>query len=246
VSGGDAALWAALDDLGAAHDLSSAQVADLASYVTLVLSWGRANLTGLRDPAKVARSLIGDSLALLAVAELRSVDTDGWLDLGSGAGIPGIPLAVAVPEARVTLLEASTRKCEFLRHAVKHLGLDDRVQVVRARSEHHAARGAAGREAYGAVLARALAALPVLIELAAPLLAGRGVLLASVTSRSLEGKLAAAESAAARCGMSLEAAVPLAASPLDDSVCVVVRNVTPPPEWLPRREGMAVKRPLGG
>ena len=116
--------------------------------------------------------------------------------------------------------------------------------MVCARSERYSAAGAPGREAYGVVLARAVAELAVLVELAAPLLAADGLLLASKTRRALAEERAAADAAAERCGLALEPPVPLAASPLDEAVCVVYRKVAPAADWLPRREGMAAKRPL--
>ena len=85
----------------------------------------------------------------------------------------------------------------------------------------------------------------MLVELAAPLLAEGGVLLASKTRRALAAEGPAAEEAAARCGLSAEKPVFLPASPLDDAACAVFRKEAPTPEWLPRREGVAVKRPLG-
>jgi 16S rRNA (guanine527-N7)-methyltransferase len=236
---------AALARVAAAHGLDEAQTTALERYVELLLGWRKANVTGLTDPVTVIDALIGDSLALLRVPALRAREDGRWVDLGAGAGIPGIPLAVAVPGAQVTLLDAVAKKCTFLEEAVRVTGLEDRAAVECARSEHHASGGAPGREAYTVVLARAVSELAVLVELAAPLLAEGGALLASKTRRTLDEEGAAAEAAAARCGLAYEAPVPLAASPLDTAVCVVYRKVAPAPDWLPRREGMAAKRPLG-
>jgi 16S rRNA (guanine527-N7)-methyltransferase len=241
---GDDRTLAALGRVAATHGLDEVQTAALAGYVELLLGWRKANVTGLTDPVTVVDALIGDSLALLTVPALREREDGRWIDLGAGAGIPGIPLAVALPDARVTLLDAVAKKCAFLEEAVRVTGLEDRAAVVCARSEQHATAGAPGREAYAVVLARAVSELVVLVELAAPLLAEGGALLASKTRRTLEKEGAAAEAAAARCGLAYEAPVPLAASPLDTAVCVVYRKVAPAPDWLPRREGMAAKRPL--
>lgn len=236
---------AALDRLAIRHGLANEQTLSLERYVDLLLGWRRANLTGLTDPVAVVDTLLGDSLALLDVPELTARRNGEWLDLGAGAGIPGIPLAVALPDVRITLLDAVAKKCAFLEEAVVATGLSERASVVCARSERHAAAGAPGREAYDVVLARAVSGLGVLVELAAPLLASDGLLLASKTRRALEDERPVALSAATRCGLVEERTLRLAASPLDEAVCAVYRKVAPAPDWLPRREGMAAKRPLG-
>lgn len=236
---------AALERVAATHSLEVEQTDALSAFVELLLGWRRANVTGLTDPVAVVDTLIGDSLALLSVPQLRQREAGAWLDLGAGAGIPGIPLAVAVPDATVTLLDAVAKKCAFLEAAVTAAGLTGRAHVVCARSEHHASAGAPGRDAYTVVLARAVSELPVLVELAAPLLAEGGVLLASKTRRALEEEGEAAAVAAGRCGLAPEPPVVLSASPLDEAVCVVFRKREPTADWLPRREGVAGKRPLG-
>lgn len=241
---GDLRTRAALDRVSAAHGLGEDQTEALARYVDLLLGWHQANVTGLTDPVAVVDTLVGDSLALLGVPDLSARTGELWLDLGAGAGIPGIPLAVALPGARITLLDAVAKKCAFLKEAVGVTGLEDRAGVVCARSERYAALGAPGRESHAVVLVRAVSGLAVLVELAAPLLAKDGLLLASKTRRALEEEGPAAEMAAARCGLRQEGPVPLAASPLDDAVCVVYHKVAPAAEWLPRREGLAAKRPL--
>jgi 16S rRNA (guanine527-N7)-methyltransferase len=235
---------AALERVGATHGLDEAQTAALARYVALLLGWRRANVTGLADPVAVVDTLIGDSLALLAVPQLREREREVWLDLGAGAGIPGIPVAVALPSVRMTLLEAAAKKCAFLDEAVVSSGLAGRARVVCARSERYGAAGAAGREVHAVVLARAVAELAVLVELSAPLLAVDGVLLASKTSGALVKELEAAEAAARRCGRAPEPPVLLSASPLDEAVCAIFRKTELAGDWLPRREGVAAKRPL--
>jgi 16S rRNA (guanine527-N7)-methyltransferase len=242
--GEDVRTRGALERVAATHGLDGGQTDALAGYVELLLGWRRANVTGLTDPVAVVDTLIGDSLALLKVPELRMREAGLWLDLGAGAGIPGIPLAVACPSASVTLVDAVAKKCAFLDAAVTAAGLSGRASVVCARSERYAATGEPGRDAHIVVLARAVADLAVLVELAAPLLAVGGVLLASKTRGALEKEGDAAAVAAERCGLVAEPPVPLAASPLDEAVCAVFRKTAPTADWLPRREGVAAKRPL--
>ena len=143
---------AALERLAATHGLDAGQTRALAGYVELLLGWRRANVTGLTDPVAVVDTLIGDSLALLKVQELRRREAGAWLDLGAGAGIPGIPLAVALPAAAITLLDAVAKKCVFLEAAVTAAGLTGRAGVVCARSESYAVAGAPGRDAHAVVV----------------------------------------------------------------------------------------------
>jgi 16S rRNA (guanine527-N7)-methyltransferase len=235
----------ALGALVSAFRLSEDTTAALVEYVDLLLAWP-GNVTALTARDEVVGTLLGDSLALLDVAGLSSRRDAPWVDLGAGAGIPGIPLAVALPEVRLTLLESASRKCAFLRQALEAAGLEGRCRVECARSERFAAKGAPGRDAFGVVLARAVAPLPVLVELAAPLLAPGGLLVASKTGRALRDEGPPAEAAAALCGMMTRPSQALPRSPLDDAVAAVFEKIAVTPDRLPRREGMAAKRPLAG
>ncbi len=198
-------------------------------------------------------TLVGDALALLDV--LAAPDSAGphgpavrgrLLDLGSGGGVPGLPLAIAVPSLRVVLLDSVRKKCDFLSAAVGELGLAGRVAVVCARSERYTAGGAEGRESFDLVTARAVGALAEVVELAAPALAPGGLLLALKTGAALEGERVGGEAAARVCGLASGAVAPLSASPLADSVCATFAKAAPAPGWLPRRPGVAGRRPLPG
>ena len=147
---------ATLADLADIFGLQPLQVSALDRYVGVLLGW-QGNVTGLTTREEIVGTLLGDALALLDVDALTGRSGDPWVDLGAGAGIPGVPLAIAVPATRVTLLEAASRKCAFLRVAVEAAGLDGRCAVECARSERFAAAGAAGHEAFAVVLARAVA-----------------------------------------------------------------------------------------
>jgi 16S rRNA (guanine527-N7)-methyltransferase len=145
-------------------------------HVRLLLAWtGSINLTSIRDPADVARLHVLDSLT--AVIPLRQRRIARFVDLGSGGGLPGIPLAAALPADRVVLVESVRKKVGFLDVAVRALGLTGRVAVEPQRVEAMA-RDPRDRERWPAVTARAVAALAELAELAFPLLAPGGVLVA--------------------------------------------------------------------
>ncbi len=180
---------------------------------------------------------MADSLVGLEVAELRSAGLVA--DLGAGAGFPGLVLAVAVPEARVALVESVGRKAEFLRRARDELGLS-RVEVVALRAEEW--RGGLG--ACDVVCARALAPLNVLVEYAAPLLREGGVLVAWKGRRDADEERDGA-AAAARLGMRVDGVREVHPWPEAQARHLhVVRKVAPTPEGFPRRPGMARKRPL--
>ena len=195
--------------------------------------------TTLREPRRVVDDHLADSLVAL---ELDHVPwTNGTIaDLGAGAGFPGLPLAVALPTARVVLVESNTRKCDFLRATVRRLGLDN-VEVERARVE----QWAAGSSACDVVVARALAALPVVAEYAAPLLRTGGALVAWRGRRDpvdeTMGAIAAAE-------LGLEPLDVVSVAPYPDArhrhLHVMVK-VAPTPPRFPRRVGVARKHPLG-
>lgn len=232
------------EGIRAGFGLDEKQAEALERYVDALLGWRRGNVTAVRTREDALRSLLGDSLALLDVPALAAAGPR-WLDLGAGAGVPGIPLAVARPEVELTLLDSVAKKCAFLEAAVAAAGLTGRARVVCARSETFAARGGAGREAFDLVVARAVAALGAVVELGAPLLAPGGVLLAVKTRQGLGAEGWLGDAAARRCGLGAATVSDLPRSPLGDSVCVTFAKVTATPDWLPRRPGLAVRRPLG-
>ena len=200
-----------------------------------------ASVSSVRDPAEARRVHVADSLSGLGVAELR--EARRIADIGAGAGFPGLVLALALPEARVDLVESVARKCDFMRRAADAARIGN-VEVVCSRSEE-LARGP-GREAYDAVTARAVGSLAELAELASPLLREGGVLVAWRGARD-ESEEAALEEAGAEVEMRPERII--AAEPYPGSRhrhLHVVRKRGPTPERFPRRAGMARKRPLAG
>jgi 16S rRNA (guanine527-N7)-methyltransferase len=183
---------------------------------------------------------IADSLVGLELEQLRSADR--FADLGSGAGLPGLVIAAARPEARVELIESNGRKCEFIAEAIERMGLQN-ATVVCERSEEWAT--GEGREAYDAVTARAVGTLAVVAELSSPLLRDDGVLAAWKGARSPEEEAELAR-AAERLGMEpmeVRSVRPFAGS--RNRHIHLLRKNGPTPNGLPRRPGMAAKRPFG-
>jgi 16S rRNA (guanine527-N7)-methyltransferase len=193
-----------------------------------------------RSAERARQVHVADSLSGLCVDQLR--DAGRIADLGSGAGLPGLVLAAALPEARVDLIESVSRKCAFLRRAIERLGLAN-VEVVCVRAETWAA--GAGREAYETVTARAVGRLPTVAELASPLLRDGGHLLAWKGRRDPdeEARLARASARLAIEPVEIRAVTPYPGS--RDRHIHLVRKNGPTPDDLPRRPGMAAKRPFG-
>lgn len=200
------------------------------------------SLTSVRDPAEAWRAHVADSLTGLEVPELRSAAAIA--DLGAGAGFPGIVLALVLPGARIDLIESVGRKCEFMSEAIADAGIEN-ARAVNARSEEHAMVGAPGREAYDAVTARAVARLATLAELASPLLREGGILVAWKGKRDPDED-AELKKAAGRAAMEAVSVIEVGeAAGYEHRHLHVLRKAGPTPEDLPRRPGVAKKRPLG-
>jgi 16S rRNA (guanine527-N7)-methyltransferase len=183
---------------------------------------------------------VADSLTGLEVGELRSAERIA--DVGAGAGFPGLVLAVALPGAHVDLIESVGRKCEFIRRAIG-AGEIANATVQNTRSEDWAA--AEGREVYNAVTARAVGRLSTLAELASPLLKPNGVLVAWKGKRDgdEERQLERASGELAMAPVRILDVGERAGS--RHRHLHVIRKVGPTPANLPRKPGMAKKRPRG-
>jgi 16S rRNA (guanine527-N7)-methyltransferase len=200
--------------------------------------------SGVRDPGEAWRVHIADSLAGLEFAEPR--EAVAIADVGAGAGFPGLPLAIALPEARVDLIESTSRKCDFMLRTIDSARIAN-ARVICSRSEEWAADPppSGGREAYDLVAARAVGRLSTLAELASPLLRDGGALLAWKGRRDPEEE-AELERASARLAMEADDVRwvgPYAGSRHRHLHLMRKRGATPP--GLPRRPGMAKKRPFG-
>lgn len=163
------------------------------------------------------------------------------IDVGSGAGLPGLALKVERPELRLTLLEANRRKAAFLVHAAAELGLDG-VEVVARRAEE-AGHDPRLREAFDAATARAVAPMPVLVELCLPFVRLGGRLLAMKARAGDE--VAEAARAIEILGGRLEAVIAAPSAARERGEIVVVAKVATTPADYPRRPGVPSRRPLG-
>jgi 16S rRNA (guanine527-N7)-methyltransferase len=207
--------------------------------VLALLAEERASVSSIVDD-RAWQVHVLDSLTGLEVAELRSATRIA--DIGAGAGFPGLPLAVALPDAQVDLVESIGRKCEFMRRAIGAAEIPN-AAVLNLRSEDLG--GGDRREAYDVVTARAVGRLSTLAELASPLLEPNGVLVAWKGKRDLdeEQQLGNASSALSMLGELVIDVGDRAGSA--HRHLHVVRKVGATPANLPRKPGIAKKRPKG-
>jgi 16S rRNA (guanine527-N7)-methyltransferase len=221
-------------------------------YYDELIAWNqRFNLTAVTeyDHGQIRHFL--DSLTcLLAIGSSKGecwwpgVPPPGTrvIDVGSGAGFPGLPIKILYPRICLTLLEATGKKTEFLKHVVTRLDLDS-VTVLHGRAEE-VGQDETHREYYDLVLARAVADLPVLVEYLLPLCRLGGKCIAQKGSSAHE-ELAAAQRAIALLGGEVHYVVPVELSGLAETRhLVVINKVARTPQKYPRRPGVPSKRPL--
>ena len=194
------------------------------------------NLTGITEPREVATLHLLDSLSLLPIADLRGKTI---IDVGTGAGFPGVPLKIVLPESRVTLLDSLNKRVNFLQESCDALGLTG-VDCVHARAEEFG-----HREEYDYAVSRAVAALPVLCELCLPLVKVGGEFLAMKSSHT-EEEINEAKAAIALLGGKITDVIDYTI-PTTDIVHRVVRieKIAPTAKKYPRRFAQIKKQPLG-
>lgn len=228
---------AAAGALGIVFD--EGDVERLGLYLAMLLDANtRFNLTAITDPAAAWQRHILDALTLVPMlADLPEGDGAKVIDVGTGGGVPGVPLAIVMPGVHVTLLEATGKKCAFLRDVVKTLGLknctvlDGRAERI-GQNPHH-------RERYDAAVARAVGALAIIAELCVPLVKQGGVMLA------IKGAKADEEVEAARAAIGLLGARHEQTINTPTGRVVVLSKQSKTPRDYPRRDGEPARAPLG-
>ena len=224
----------------AVRELPAQAREELAELVAMLTS-ERGAPSAVREPADAWRVHVADSLSGLEFGELAAAKRIA--DVGAGAGLPGLVLAVALPGARVDLIESLAGKCEFIRRAAERVAIGN-AGVICDRSETWA--GGEGREAYDAVTARAVGRLATLAELASPLLRDGGVLVGWKGRRDPEeeAELARAAERLAMEPVEVRWVGPYAGS--RNRHLHLIRKLGPTPDEIPRRAGVAKRRPMGG
>ena len=218
--------------------LTTELIGPLESFSAMLVEKNKVmNLTGITEPREVATLHLLDSLSLIPMAELAGKSI---VDVGTGAGFPGVPLAIALPESAITLLDSLNKRIDFLRESGEALSLTN-ADYVHGRAEEFAADH---RESFDFAVSRAVANLPMLCELCLPLVKVGGQFLAMKSSHT-EEEIASAKSAISKLGGKIEA-VEDYTIPTTDVVhrVVRIRKVSPTPKKYPRRFAQIKKQPL--
>ena len=192
------------------------------------------NLTAITEPEKVARLHLLDSISLLKVMNLKGKQI---IDVGCGAGFPGVPVKIACPEVKLTLLDSLGKRMKWLEQILPELGVDARC--ITARAEEAVADR---REKYDVATSRAVARLNVLLELTAPYVRVGGYVLA-MKGTAAQDEIDEAKNAIRRLGLKLEQIMEF---PIEDTAhkVIVLKKVAPTPREFPRRYAKIKQAPL--
>ncbi len=221
--------------------LSAAQLSTFEKYQHILLEWNaRFNLTAIRDPEEINVKHFIDSLTCLIA--MRDTPMERIVDIGTGAGFPGIPLKIVCPSMRLTLVESVGKKAEFLRHTIKTLGLEG-VNIVQERAET-LGQNEGHRERYDWAVGRAVAVMAVLAEYLLPLVKVGGKALA-MKGENGPAETHAAENSMRLLGGHLRQLIPITLPTVaEERYLIVIDKVAATPQAYPRRVGLPAKKPL--
>jgi 16S rRNA (guanine527-N7)-methyltransferase len=223
--------------------LGAYEIEQFDTYYRELLDWNsRINLTAITDLKDVQVKHFLDSLTVIKALSREKKVISRFIDVGTGAGFPGIPLKIAFPDIKMVLLEATAKKVSFLKHIINQLGMTG-IDVITGRAEEIAQKSEY-REQFDAVLSRAVAPLQVLAELTLPFCAIGGSVIAQKKG-DIQLELEQSGRAINVLGGSLLSVESIQMEGLDDNRClVVIDKIASTPLKYPRRPGMPEKRPI--
>jgi 16S rRNA (guanine527-N7)-methyltransferase len=219
------------------------RLARLEGFARFLCDYEEANVVGTRELRGVILEHVLDALSCFLFEPLGGARS--LVDVGSGGGLPGIPIKIVEPELRITLVESTAKKARFLRRAVEHVSLEG-VEVTNARAEEIARTGA-HRGAYDIATARAVARLSVVAEYCVPLLRVGGYAI-SMKGRPEDDEIAEGERAAEKLGGRVSDLIRVPRLPEieeKERCLVILEKVGETPKEYPRKVGVPAKKPLG-
>jgi 16S rRNA (guanine527-N7)-methyltransferase len=225
--------------------LTAGQLKQFELYYRELVDWNKKiNLTAITDYSPVQVKHFLDSLTITLALPEEEVQRPGFniIDIGTGAGFPGVPLKILFPQPRLVLIEPTTKKTAFLHHIIRKLELEN-VEVLNSRAEE-AAHLPLYREQFALVLSRAVALLPTLVELALPFCRIGGRFIAQKKGE-IDREISRAEKAIAALGGKLDRIKKIELDEFDDGrYLVIIDKIYPAPNKYPRRPGIPRRRPI--
>lgn len=221
--------------------LTPKQLSNLAIYERALVEWNtRVNLTAVDEPEQIRTKHFLDSLTCYQV--MQDTPMERVIDLGTGAGFPGLPLKIIFPRMRLTLVDSVRKKTDFCQYIVDQIGLTE-VEIIQDRAEN-IGQNTAHREKYDWAVARAVAIMPILMEFLLPLAAIGGKVLA-MKGENAPAETQNAENAIKVLGGHIQKLMPISLPGVaDQRYLVVVDKVAATPQKYPRRVGAPAKKPL--
>ena len=222
-------------------ELNDTQVQQFIKYHEILVEWNSfMNLTGITEYGEVVQKHFVDSLALCKAIDVSKVET--MIDIGTGAGFPGIPLKIAYPHLKVTLLDSLQKRIKFLNEVINQLGLED-VETIHGRAEDFA-KPSMKRELYDLCVSRAVANLASLSEYCLPYVNLGGYFI-PYKSGKLEEELEESKKAVFLLGGKIEEEVKFQLPDSDISRSLIkIKKVSATPKKYPRKSGLATKEPI--
>lgn len=223
-------------------DINDEQINKFNKYYKLLIEWNKKiNLTTITDYEDVIKKHFLDSVLLLKVFKKDLFVLKNIIDVGTGAGFPGVPLAIMLPDAKFTLVDSLNKRIQFLKEVIEILGIDN-ITLIHARAEELGV-DANYREKYDICVSRAVAALPLLLEYCSPFIKKEGVLY-MYKSVKVEEEINSAENALSILNCSINKNILL--SDENDFIRYILEIVKEEatPDKYPRKPGKAKKAPL--
>ena len=222
-------------------ELNETQVTQFLSYESLLVEWNKhMNLTGITDSEGIYDKHFADSLTCLLSNKVK--DGDKIIDVGTGAGFPGMPLKIYNPSLKITLLDSLNKRINFLKAVAEENSLSD-IDFIHGRAEDFG-QDLEFREQYDIVVSRAVAELPILLEFCTPFLKVGGYFIAQ-KGKKCDEEIRLAENALRTLNLEIDEVISVeTSSETKNHTLIVIKKIAPTDKKYPRRAGKPVKKPL--